>query len=204
MEDQEYMRTTIVPKSDQLNADDLLTGPITVTITGVRRGSVEQPVIVDIEGYEGRPYKPGKSMRRVLISAYGDEPKQWIGKQLTLYCDPEVKFGGVKVGGIRISHMSGLANDMTFRLTVSRGRRCEFLVRALRADQYVQDARREIASAQTLPELDVIAAVLRGKPEPVRSALRPAYESRRKALKEARHDVNPGEERPAEDSDHDA
>jgi hypothetical protein len=102
MDDQEYMRTTIVPKSDQLNADDLLTGPITVTITGVRRGSVEQPVIVDIEGYEGRPYKPGKSMRRVLISAYGDEPKQWIGKQLTLYCDPEVKFGGVKVGGIRI------------------------------------------------------------------------------------------------------
>ncbi|QFP96667.1 hypothetical protein PP512_gp52 [Gordonia phage Denise] len=35
---------TIAPKSDQLNAEDLLTGPRIVTVTEVRRGSAEQPV----------------------------------------------------------------------------------------------------------------------------------------------------------------
>ena len=32
------------PKSDQLNADDLIGGPQLVTITEVRKGSSEQPV----------------------------------------------------------------------------------------------------------------------------------------------------------------
>jgi hypothetical protein len=56
------LRDTITPKSDQLNADDMITGPITVTITGVRRGDKDQPVVIDIDGgYQ--PYKPCKSMR---------------------------------------------------------------------------------------------------------------------------------------------
>jgi hypothetical protein len=30
---------------------------------------------------------------------------------MTLYCDPEVQFGGMKVGGIRISHMSDIDGE---------------------------------------------------------------------------------------------
>lgn len=79
-----------------------------MTITGVKRGDKEQPVVVEIEGR--RPYKPCKSMRRILVATYTEDPTKWIGQRMTLYCDPAVLWGGVKVGGIRISHLSGLAN----------------------------------------------------------------------------------------------
>ena len=41
------LRATIVPKSDQLNAEQLLGGPITVQVTEVRIGSSdEQPISI--------------------------------------------------------------------------------------------------------------------------------------------------------------
>ena len=84
---------TIVPKSDQLNADDLIAGNITITVTDIKASdSPDQPVIIHYENDNGRPYKPCKSMRRVLIQAWGANGKQWIGKSMTLYRDPDVKF----------------------------------------------------------------------------------------------------------------
>ena len=126
----ENLRDTIAPKSDQLNADDLLVGPITVQITGVTRGNSEQPISVHITGgYQ--PYKPCKSMRRVLISVWGDNGAEWVGKWMTLYCDPSVKFGGVQVGGIRISHVSGIETDISLMLTTTRSKRSEYRVKIL-------------------------------------------------------------------------
>lgn len=130
METMMQLRDTITPKSDQLNADDMITGPITVTITGVRRGSKDQPVIIDIDGgYQ--PYKPCKSMRRVMIAAWGDNGNDWVGRSMTLYCDPAVKFGGVALGGVRISHMSHLSTSIAMMLTTTRGRRSEYVVEPL-------------------------------------------------------------------------
>lgn len=125
------LRDTITPKSQQLNADDLIAGPITVKIVGVKRGdTAEQPISIEIDG--GRmPYLPCKSMRRVMIAAWGDDGREWIGRKMTLYCDPDVKFGGVKVGGIRISHMSGINGRRAFMLTTTRSKRSEFYVDAL-------------------------------------------------------------------------
>jgi hypothetical protein len=69
MSEEASLQDTIVPKSDQLNADDLITGPITVTVEAVKRSpSPEQPIDIYITGH--RPFRPCKSMRRVLIS-YG-------------------------------------------------------------------------------------------------------------------------------------
>lgn len=133
----ESFKDTIVPKSDQLNADDLLCGPITVTVTGVRRGDKEQPVVIAIDGgYQ--PYKPCKSMRRVLIAAWGDRPEPWIGRRMTLFCDPEVKFGGVKVGGIRISHLSHIDGPREFMLTTTRSKRTAYVVASLGTESYPQ------------------------------------------------------------------
>jgi hypothetical protein len=128
-------RSTIVPKSDQLNYDDVMHGPINVLITNVSRGSTEQPVIISIEGFQ--PFKPCKGMRRVLISGWGVQGKDWVGKQMTLFGDPEVKWAGVKVGGIKISHMSHIPEPLTLLLTVSRGRRSSFTVNIFktRADE---------------------------------------------------------------------
>ena len=131
----ESLRDTITPKSTQLNADDLIAGPIVVTITAVKRGDTqEQPISLAIDG--GRmPYLPCKSMRRVMIAAWGDDGRTWVGKSMKLYCDPTVKFGGVKVGGIRISHMSGLASKLSVMLTTTRSKRSEFTVDPLVAER---------------------------------------------------------------------
>ena len=131
---------TIVPRSDQLNSDDLLTGPITVTIEKVSRGDgKDQPVKIGIDG--GRmPYLPCKSMRRVLIAAWGAKGSAWVGKRLTLYCDPAVAFGGSKVGGIRISHLSDITEPLNINLTVTRGKRNMFTVQPLQASTHTNTA----------------------------------------------------------------
>jgi hypothetical protein len=148
------LRDTIAPKSDQLNADDLIGTTKTITVTAVTRGEPDQPVCVDYDGSQGRPYKPCKSMRRLLIAAWGDDGRAWSGKRMTLYCDPEVKFGGVKVGGIRISHLSDIAADMTVALTVTRGRRAPYLVRKL-----VDDAPQTLSDDQITHIQDLCAEV---------------------------------------------
>ena len=62
---------TIAPKSEQLNADDLIAGPRTITVTSVSFVAEDQPVAIHFAGDEGKPYKPCKSMRRVLVRAWG-------------------------------------------------------------------------------------------------------------------------------------
>lgn len=130
------MTETIAPRSDQMNADDLMSGPRTFTIRDVRVSSAEQPVdVVLAEFPEGRPFRPSKSMRRVMVIAWGHDASTYIGKRLTLYRDPTIKFGGQDVGGVRISHMSDLPNDkqMVLALTVTRGKRAPYIVKPLPA-----------------------------------------------------------------------
>lgn len=129
---------TIIPKSDQLNADDLLTGPLTIKITAVKAGSAEQPVVIHYEGDNGHPYKPGKSMRRVLIVLWGAEAKAYLGHRLTLYADPTVRFGGSAVGGIRISHASGISKPVEIMLTKTRGKKEPFVVQPLAEEKQTQ------------------------------------------------------------------
>lgn len=136
MTDASNLRDTIAPKSDRVNADDFLAGPETVTITAVKRGDADTPVAIHIEGR--KPYYPCKSMRRVLISAWGDNGADWVGKSMTLYTDPSVKFGGVAVGGIRISHLSHIESDIALALTATRGKRAPFTVRKLAQQQTKQ------------------------------------------------------------------
>lgn len=131
MSDISSLRDTIVPKSDRINADNLLAGPETFRISGVKRGDADSPMRVEIEG--SLPWFPCKSMRRVLITAWGDDGREWVGRSLTLYTDPEVKFGGVKVGGLRISHMSDIDRDIAINLTTTRGKRAAFTVKKLSA-----------------------------------------------------------------------
>jgi hypothetical protein len=122
---------TIAPKSDQLNADDLLTGPRTFTIEKVSAGNPEQPVNVHLVELPGRPYRPSKSMRRVMVAAWGKEANAYAGRRLTLYRNPEITFGREKVGGIEISHVSHLPKPMTVALTAARGKKRTFTVEPL-------------------------------------------------------------------------
>lgn len=125
------MSSVIVPKSDQLNSDDLIAGPITIKITGVSIKSGEQPVAISYEGDNGKPYKCCKSMARIMVAAWGADASKYVGRSLTLFRDPKVKWAGLEVGGIRISHMSHISDDMTMALTVTRQNRKPYTVKPL-------------------------------------------------------------------------
>lgn len=123
---------TIAPKSDQLNSDDLIGGPMTIVVTEVTQGnSPEQPISIYFDGDNGKPYKPCKSMRRVLVQIWGKDGAQYPGRAMTIYRDPTVKFGGMEVGGIRISHMTGLESPVTMALTATKASRKPFTVKPL-------------------------------------------------------------------------
>lgn len=110
-------------KSDQIDADNLIGGiTMDVTIKAVQRGpSNEQPlqlVLAETEKF----YRPSKTYRRALIGCFGDEPANWVGKRLRLVRNPDTTFGGVKVGGIEVSHAS-IAEPVVLMLAAKRGKK---------------------------------------------------------------------------------
>jgi hypothetical protein len=163
---------TTAPRSDQQNFDDYVGGPKTVTVAEVTPGTAEQPVEIHLVEFPGRPYKPSKSMRRVLVAAWGADSTPWAGRRMTLAGDPTVRFGGAVVGGIKISHLSNIDKRLTVALTVTRGKRAPHTVEPL------PDA----APARPAPTEDDVAAST--NPIPLRDwwnaypDLRPAIEAR--------------------------
>lgn len=175
-----------LPKSDQLNAEQLLTGPMTVTVTDVTVKVGEQPVSVHYEGEEGRPYKPCKSMLRVLCLAWTENGNEWRGKSMTLYNDPTVRFGGDEVGGIRISHMSDIPDDIEVRLTKTRGKKVLHVIKRLVVDRgpLLADVLEAIAAASNKAGMDAakaLASQLRNQTDA--EAAKAAYAARVAALR---------------------
>lgn len=119
---------TTAPRSDQQNFDDYAAGPRTVTVSEVRAGTAEQPVEIHLVEFPGRPYKPSKSMRRVLVAAWGPQASEYAGRRITLVGDPTVKFGGMVMGGIKIAALSHIEKPLTLPLTVTRGKRANHTV----------------------------------------------------------------------------
>jgi len=125
------MTGVIIPKSDQWNYDDFLAGPQTFTVTAVRvKAGQDQPVEISLQGTP-KFYRPCKSMARVLVAAWGADSSKYVGRSFTLYGDPKVKWGGMEVGGIRISHMTDISESMTMALTVTRANKKPFTVKPL-------------------------------------------------------------------------
>lgn len=137
---------TIQPKSSQLNADDMIAGSLTIKITRVSLVAGDQPVAINYESDNGKPYLPCKSMRRILVMMWGGDSNAYIGRSLKLYRDDKVRFGGVDVGGIRISQMSDIAQAFTVALTVSKAVRKPYTVSPLIA-------------AAVAPPVDAVRAV---------------------------------------------
>lgn len=127
------MTESIKPKSDQLNADDLIGGTKTIKIRDIKGTSyAAQPVSIYFENDNGKPYKPCKSMRRLLVSIWGTNGTAYIGRSLTLYRDDKVSFGDIEVGGIRISHASDISEPKIISLTASKTKRIPYKVEVLK------------------------------------------------------------------------
>lgn len=123
---------TIIPKSDQLNADDLITGSKTIKIRDIKGGEDEaQPVSIYFYGDNNKPFKPCKSMRRVLVQLWGADGLQYIGRRITLFRDDTVKWAGVEIGGIRISHASHIKESSRVLLTTAKNKRTPVTIELL-------------------------------------------------------------------------
>jgi hypothetical protein len=119
---------TIVAKSDQLNADDLIgKEAVDITVSRVSVGTGDQPINI-YYGDDNRPYKPCLSMRRVLAHFWGSESDNWVGKKMTIYRDPSVKWAGQEYGGIRIKAMEGLSKAQTVSLQATKGKKVIYTV----------------------------------------------------------------------------
>lgn len=134
MNDISNLRDTIVPKSDQTNAEDLIGITKDIQVTKVTRGPSDQPMVIHYEGDNGRPFKPCLTMRKMLIHGWGEDGTQWYGRWMRLYCDPEVTFGKDKTGGVRVSHISHINQPYTLMLTVTRGKKKAFTFEPLQID----------------------------------------------------------------------
>jgi hypothetical protein len=121
------------PKADQLNGDDFLTGSRTVKIRDVTVDNTrEQKVWVFVEGEPKKPWKPSKTYLRVLTLIWETaDASQWIGRELTLYRDPEILWGGAKVGGIAVSHMDGLDRPKTVSVAKTRNTKQSITIQPL-------------------------------------------------------------------------
>ena len=160
---------TLAPKSDQLDAVDLLGGPRTFTIAEVTRGNDEQPVQIRLAEFP-RVWRPGKSMRRVLAAAWGPQAQEWTGRRVTLYCDPAVKFGGEAVGGTRISHLSHIDGPKKVPLLVTKGRSAVFTVQPLK-DAPPPPAAMTLEDVAATTDTDTLRTAWQGSPPDVRAAI---------------------------------
>lgn len=148
---------TILAKSDQINAIDLIE-PTVVTVVDVKAGPADQPVhiITDKYGTE-RPFKPSKTVRRDLVKAWGKEARDWIGRSMELYNEPTVLWAGKQVGGIRISALSDIPKPIQTAHTITRGKYAEVTIRVLEKpavdESAVVDALANITGAESLPAL---------------------------------------------------
>ncbi len=163
---------TIAPTSDQLDAVDLLGGPRTFTIEKVSAGNAEQPVNIKLAEFP-RVWRPGKSMRRVLVACWGPDAATYVGRRVTLFCDTTVRFGGQEVGGTRISHLSHIEKPQKVALLVTRGKSAMYVVQPLveAAPRPSVDWDAEIAAAAG--DVDALKALYKraGQLEPNNSAL---------------------------------
>ena len=147
------MLATIVPKSDRINADDLTGRTLTIKVTKVLlSGEAEQPVSIAFEGDGGKPWYPCKSMRRVLVNLWGPDANAYVGRSITLYRDDTVTFGALKVGGIRISHMSNIDGDKTMALTATRAQRKPYTVKPLKVAAEAPRAQKATITPEPQPD----------------------------------------------------
>ena len=111
--------------SEQLNADDLIGGPIIITIERAEfvESDKKQPIRIFYGDESNRSYRPCLTMRKMLKGANGALLAAWKGVRLELYLDRTVEYGGKAVGGIRISRMSSIDKPYSEVLNAKSGQK---------------------------------------------------------------------------------
>lgn len=95
-------------ESDVVRAIDLGSKDHVVEIAKLERGKVtgaggkkSGKCMVWLKGKD-KPLACGSTVLKSIAGIYGDDTRTWIGKSITIYNDPNVVYGGEKVGGVRV------------------------------------------------------------------------------------------------------
>ena len=163
----------LAPKSDQLDAVELV-NPRTFTIdTGSRLGTREGATVAEIRLVDfPRVWRPSKGMLDVLAKCWGTDGKAWAGRSVTLYNDPEVTFGKDKVGGIRISHLSHIDGPVTVMIRGQGARKIAWPVKPLVvAAQPPPPAAMSLEDVAATTDTDTLRTAWQGSPPDVRAAI---------------------------------
>lgn len=162
------MSATIVAKSDQINAADLIGNPRTITIREVHiKAGEDQPVSILVEG-DKKVFRPCKGVRRLLVNVWGADANRYIGQSMTIFHDPTVTWAGKQEGGIRVSHMTGIDTDHVEWMRISRAATKPYKIHPLKggaptkqrqtAEQWASDHRAQADNAATLEALAEVMA----------------------------------------------
>lgn len=134
------MLKVIEPKSDQINAEDLIGRDMTITITAVKVSpGTEQPVAMKFEGSE-KLFRPCKTVSRIIVAAWGPDTSVYAGRSLTLFRDPSVKWAGMAVGGIRVKAISHIDAPIKLALAESKQNRKITVVQPLKIEAAQQQS----------------------------------------------------------------
>ncbi len=94
--------------SEVIRFVDLGDKEYTLQIKAIKKGKVvgsggksTGKAMITFEGRE-KPLGAGTAILSVIASLHGNDTRAWPGKFITIYPDPSVMFGGVRVGGVRV------------------------------------------------------------------------------------------------------
>lgn len=184
----------LIAKSDQLNSIDLIGEPRTVTVVDVVQGNPEQPVNIITDAFgPGRPFKPSKTVLRILVGAWGRETNDWIGHRMTIYREPSVKWAGEEVGGIRIEALSHIDKAIVFNLPTSKGKHAKSTVVPLPAE-VKRDWQAEMDATDNTDALTALYKTMCATPGAYNDQIKAAFGARGATIKAAQATTADGEQ----------
>lgn len=97
--------------SRYIKKDDIGAGAL-CTIRGISRENVsnednpEEKVVLTLDEFD-KKFVANITNIFMIVSVYGEDYSEWIGKKIVLYFDPTIQFKGKVTGGIRVRAPKG-------------------------------------------------------------------------------------------------
>lgn len=165
-------------ESNRITADDLIGGPRTFTITKIEGVMQEgkRRMVIHLAESQGKPFMPCKGMVRLLGQLWGPDAAAWVGRGITLFRDPDVRFGADLTGGVRIAAVTHIAQAQGISVRASQKKVKSYKVEPLKVEAQADKAREAadkiIANIGKAPDTVKLNGYLAGKPAAIIADLR--------------------------------
>tara|TARA_R110000850_G_C9742296_1_gene444496 strand:+ start:65 stop:676 length:612 start_codon:yes stop_codon:yes gene_type:complete len=128
---------TIEAQSDRINAADLMGADKVIVINEVVRYSESgtNKFYLNYVGHNGRAYKPSLGMRRIIMTLWGKDGTQYIGRSIKIFRDPTVIYAGKAAGGVVISAMTDIKAKATVVIPISKTKSVTYIIDRLEPTQ---------------------------------------------------------------------